>query len=319
MDGAVADALADAFPRRSVTAVSEAGPSWNDGNRTVEARFEDGRRAFLKAAVDGDAAKVERERAAIGYVDAHAAVPVPSVVAAATADPVPYLATAPMTGGTLASLWADAAADERAALAREVGRGLARVHDCRFETHGRIVGGGAAGLDLDPGSWTDVLAATISEMRAMAPCDRYDHHFEAVSDAVEANRGRLDRAPAALLHGDPAGPNCVRTEAGVGFLDWERAHVGDPARDVYRALSQQFGGLREDPPDALAAALLDGYRSVAGSLPAGHEERRPVYEAVRLLGTSGYFDRVAAFHDEPREELAAWVEAEMRRRLDTVR
>lgn len=54
----------------------------------------------------------------------------------------------------------------------------------------------------------------------------------------------------------------------------------------------------------------------AGDLPPGFEDRLPVYEAVRLLGTSGLFERGPEFHDGPREDLAEWVDTEMQRRLD---
>jgi hypothetical protein len=62
-------------------------------------------------------------------------------------------------------------------------------------------------------------------------------------------------------------------------------------------------------------AFFAGYRAVAGSLPAGFDERLPVYRAVRHLGWSGYFENYLQFLDESPEELADWIEDEMERRL----
>ncbi len=315
MDDRVASVLGETFPDREVEDLLPTGPSWNEANRTVGVEFVDGERSYLKLATDGDGSRVARERAVIDYASANADVPVPTVLASDAGGRVPYLATAPVPGRNLLGLWSDADEAERATLARRVGRALAGVHALRFANHGHVVGGGADGLELDAGSWTDVLVDTIARKRDLAPSERFGHHFDEVIAAVEANRALLDDAPAALLHGDPAQPNCFRGDDGVGFLDWEIAHVGDPARDVYRARDQQFDSLQSEGPERVVSAFHDGYRERAGGLPDGFAERRPIYEAVRLLGTSGFFERMAAFVDEPREELADWLGAEMERRL----
>lgn len=69
-------------------------------------------------------------------------------------------------------------------------------------------------------------------------------------------------------------------------------------------------------PDRDVAALHEGYRSVAGSLPVGYAERLPVYDAVVFLGTSTFFERWTPHADEPTERLAGWIEAEMVTRLE---
>ncbi|WP_235920692.1 hypothetical protein [Natronorubrum halalkaliphilum] len=66
-------------------------------------------------------------------------------------------------------------------------------------------------------------------------------------------------------------------------------------------------------------ALHEGYTQRAGSLPAGFEERTPVYNAVRFLGTSGFFEKWVEFTDQPPAEAATWVETEMQRRLENSR
>jgi len=96
-----------------------------------------------------------------------------------------------------------------------------------------------------------VLRATIERTREIGTSERLADHYDAVFDCVEANRDRLGGAPAALLHGDVAKPNLfVTDDGGVGVdaesrtdtgpdgitpIDWELAHVGDPARDLVRA------------------------------------------------------------------------------------
>lgn len=314
MDDRVDAALRAGFPDREVVGVASAGPSWNAANRTVRVEFADGEPVYLKVAADGDGRRVARERAVVEYVAAATAVPVPTVVASDAGGDVPYLATAPMTGEPLVARWGEADGAGRRRLARAVGRSLARVHGRRFDAHGRVTGGRSEGLAIDTAPWTDVLVDRVERMRRLSPDDCMDHHFDAVAHAVEENRDLLDGAPAALVHGDPAQPNCVYDD-GVGFLDWELAHVGDPARDLYRTRDQQFGSLRGEDPADLVVALHDGYRAQAGELPTGLEIRRPVYRAVRLLGVSGYVERTASSYDEPTEELADWLEAEMDRRL----
>jgi aminoglycoside phosphotransferase (APT) family kinase protein len=230
---------------------------------------------------------------------------------------VPHLATAPLEGKPLWVLLREADRERRAALLKRVGRTLAALHADRFDAHGRVVGG-ASGLDLRTGAWTDVLAATIEEMRELAPSDRYASHFEAVREAIEAERGRLNGAPAALLHGDPAAPNFLVTDDRIGCVDWERAHVGDPARDLYRARDQLVEPTRGSGDGRLVEALHAGYRERAGGLPAGLEDRRPVYRLVRLLGVSGFFERHVETREESAAELADWLEAEFDRRLAAV-
>ena len=316
MSGRLEAVLAVAFPDREVDRLRETGPSWNEANETVRVEFVGGESCYLKTARDGEGARIASERAALEYVAENGEVPVPASVACDPYGAVPYLVTEPVAGRSLLAAWSEAGSEERVALSRSVGSTLAAVHTHRFESHGRLLGGSGGELDLRTGTWTDVLIETIGEARRLAPDDRFSHHFEAVIDAVEANRKPLDRAPAALLHGDPARPNCFLVGSEVGLLDWELVHVGDPARDLYRVRDQQIDPLRSTGPDELVEALHEGYRERAGGLPAGFEKRRPVYEAVRFLGVSGYIDRVAEFEGEPVEELAGWADEEMSRRLD---
>jgi len=318
MGDRIETALDVAFPDRTVSETGPTGPSWNEDNETVRVTFADGEEVYLKVAVDDDGSRIARERAVVAFVGATGDVPVPTVLDADPEATVPYLVTKPVDGEMLLGPWDDANLDERADLARRVGVSLARVHERRFERAGHIVGGDADGLTLDTAPWTDVLVDRIEWYREYSPADRFDHHFDAVIDRVEANRDLLDAAPAALLHGDTAKPNCfLAADERVGFLDWEIAHVGDPVRDVNRARGY-LDGLRDDGPEAVVEGFFAGYRATTGSLPDGFDERLPVYRAVRQLSWSGFFDNYLQFLEESPEDLATWVEEEMQRRLAAI-
>lgn len=248
MNGEVASVLDRAFPDRDVADASPAGVSWNESNRTVRVEFGDAEAIYLKVALDGDGSRITRERAAIAYAGTNGGVRVPEVVASDPGWTVPYLATAPVAGRSLVAAWSDWEREERTDAARRFGSALANLHAHRFEGHGHVVGGDESDLALETAPWTDVLVETIREARTLAPCDRFDRHFDDAIAAVEANRERLNEAPAALLHGDPAMPNCfiadgparsladdasaesptddasaesTTDDQSVGFLDWE--------------------------------------------------------------------------------------------------
>ncbi|WP_396612781.1 phosphotransferase family protein [Haloferax sp. S1W] len=318
MDDRIASALNRAFPDRDIDSVGSAGISWNDKNTTVRVEFADGEAVYLKVASDDDGSRIARESAVIPYVGEHTEVPVPTILSSESDGPVPYIATAPVSGPILVEPWRDATDSELKSLAYESGAALARVHALRFDDHGRITGGNATHLELETGAWTDVLVGTIDYTRELASEDRFDHYFDEVVAAVEENRSLLDDAPAALVHGDLAQPNCFRLGDRIGFLDWEISHVGDPARDLYRAKKQQFNVFRTDPPEWMVEAFFDGYRSVAGGLPDGYDERQPIYEAVWFLSVPGFFDKFVEDYDEDPVEFAAWMEAEMARLLDRI-
>jgi len=329
-DETVASALAEAFPGRSVGRLADVGPSWNGANETVGVVFADGGRAFCKVAVDADGTRIARELAVLRYVAAERPVAVPAVLAADPDADAPYLVTGPAPGRELLGVWEELGGESggdgdarREALLRRVGATLATLHAERFETHGDIVGSDAPGeLDLDRAPWPDVLLKTVERTREIGTSERLADHYDAVVDCVEANRDRLRGAPAALLHGDVAMPNLFVREGdgpeGVAPIDWELAHVGDPARDLVRAEDQLLNGFDERGAKRYAAALYAGYRERAGGLPEGFAARRPIYEVVRMLGRSGFIDQWTTYLDEPLAALVDRAEAEMAARLEAV-
>ena len=338
MDDRVTTALADAFPGRSVDRLVDTGPSWNGGNETLGVAFADGSRAFCKVATDGDGTRIAREHAVLRYVADEHRLTVPTVLAADPDASVPYLVTGPAPGEELLGAWDRASDDDRRALLRRVGATLASLHAERFGSAGEISGiapssdGGSVRLAVDPAPWPDVLRSTIDRTSRIGTTERLADHYDAVIGCVEANLDRLTGAPAALLHGDVARPNlfvvdegdrCPASEPAVGPdgvvpIDWELAHVGDPARDLVRAEDQLLNGFDTTGPERLSAALYDGYRERAGGLPSGFAERAPIYRVVRILGRSGFVDQWATYLDEPIDDLVARADAELQDRLDAV-
>ncbi|WP_123536570.1 phosphotransferase family protein [Halosimplex salinum] len=318
MDDAVALALDAEFPERTVERTGPAGPSWNENNRTVLVEFADGGVVYLKVATDGDPSRIARERAAIEYVAAHCEVPVPDVLGSDVDGSTPYLATAPLSGRAVGDHWEEWTTDERTETARLAGETLAALHGVGFDRPGRITGGGADGLDVRAEAWPDQLLGSVEYIRELAPSDRFDHHFEAAHEAVEANHDRLTGVPSVLVHGDVTRGNCFRRADGVALLDWEDAYAGDPVREIRRTQRQLLDPVGREPDERTVTAFHDGYRDRAGGLPDGFDERAPIYAVVSFLDTSGFFDTWAPEADEPTDEIADWVEAEMDRRLAAV-
>ena len=337
MNDRVTTALADAFPNRSVDRLADTGPSWNGANETLEVVFTDGSRAFCKVATDGDRRRIARERAVLRYVAAERPVRVPEVLAADPDAAVPYLVTRPAPGRGLLGAWGRATDTDREALLRRVGATLATLHAERFERAGEITGeasegDGSTALALDSAPWPDVLRSTIDRTREIGTSERLADHYDAVIDCVEANRDSLAGAPAALLHGDIAKPNLFVDDGpdrppaagsalspdGVVPIDWELAHVGDPARDLVRAADQLLNGFDTTGPERFSTALYEGYRDRAGGLPVGFAKRAPIYRVVRMLGRSGFVDQWTTYLDEPIDELVARADAELQARLDAI-
>lgn len=308
MSDPLAAAVEAAFPGRSVESVL--GQDARPGNQTGRVSFADGTVVYLKTVTDGHTARLARDAAATAYVGAHTDLAVADVVAVDQAGEQPYLATTPVPGEPLAAAWEDADTEARASLLRGVGAALARLHELRFDRPGRIVGGDASTLDIDAGSWSETLRATVAERVDTLFADRFTDLPPRLDDLLADAAPELEDASTAFLHGDLNRTNCRRDPA--GFLDWERAVLGDPGFDVVDAAAHLVD--QPDTSDAardrLRAALRDGYRDRAGGLPAGFEQRQPVYRAFAFLLTPQTFEEWAPKVDEPTDELAAWVRDE---------
>jgi aminoglycoside phosphotransferase (APT) family kinase protein len=303
---AVEAALRTAFPERTVRDVTavEARP----GNATACVTFADGDVAYVKTPTDGVRDRLRREAAATAYAHAHCDCRAPEVVAADPDGDPPFLATAPLAGESVLARREDAPLEAEADLLRTVGRGLAGVHAAEFDAPGRIQGGDADGLALAGDGWTDVLCATVRAQEADLFADRFADLPDRLVAALRDAEPLLEGAPAALVHQDLNVSNCLLGDP-PGFLDWERALVGDPAFDLADAEGHLVdrADLDDAERDVLREALFDGYRDAAGELPAGVETRWPAYRAVAFLLTPQTFELWADDASEPRDELAAWV------------
>lgn len=111
---------------------------------------------------------------------------------------------------------------------------LARLHEVRFDGHGDVtatdrleprlsmVGAGEASMQWWSEEHPELAAAP--DVAALWP--RVRELFVATEPQFE----RLDRF--ALTHGDAAVPNILVSGGRPRYVDWEWAHIGDPARDL---------------------------------------------------------------------------------------
>lgn len=317
MDDDVAALVETALPQQTVLDIGGTGPSWNHLNETYRVDCETNT-FYLKHATDGDATRITREVAVLNYLSQNSQQHVPTVHRVDTDHDPPYLVTTQLRGRPVIEADSNTDAAGRRDHLRVIVRTLARVHEHKYDAHGHIVGGDADGLEIDHAPWSTVLADRVEFMRALGPSTRFDHYFDAVQDRITTHNTLLDDAPATLLHGDPAKPNCVLHEGTAGLLDWEIAYIGDPARDLRRSHRQLAGGFKRSPPPNLVDAVNDGYRAVAGSLPRGFNQREPIYAAVTFLGVCGFFEKYVQFRDESEAELEEWVTGQMDRRLSRI-
>lgn len=307
--------IANAFPGREPEEIGPAGPSWNDQNETARVDFSDGETVYLKMATDNLGSRIERERAAINYVDTRCTVAVPTVITSDTSGSITYLATSAMQEENLARRWQDSTLQDQLQDVKRIGIAFAEIHSCSFERHGHIVGIEEDGLLLDTGTWTEVLIDIIDSIRERASTDRFQHFFHEVTVGLTENRDHLDYAPATLVHGDPAQPNLFHSNNTTGFIDWELAHIGDPARELNRAEKQ----LILNASEPMVPAFHEGYQQRAGSLPDGFEDRRPIYDVIWHLNRLSVFEKIVESADEPAEEVVDSYEENMNRLLNNIR
>lgn len=311
----VGASLSEAFPDREIVATDVQLESGQPGNQIVAVRFQDGERAFLKVAIDGNRQRIARDAAATRYADTYCDIRVPRVLAADPGADPPYVATTLLTGTSVGSRWNSIETDERTAVLRQVGRGLAGIHTARFEQSGHIVGGDADELDLNEGPWTDVLWREIERRTTGYLPDRFNDILDRVRLSLQEHSSYLNNASKSLLHSDPRPENCFLNNQ-PGFIDWETALVGDPTLDICYVENMYTERPDVTDTDQLYRALRSGYREQMGELPDEFEKGRRIYRVVTfLLLQMGTFDHWAPQADEPTEELAEWIDEEITQRI----
>jgi aminoglycoside phosphotransferase (APT) family kinase protein len=186
---------------------------------------------------------------------ASAGVPVAGVVASGGADGplgLPFLVTELVEGETIARrlLRDDEFAEARRVVTHQAGRALAAIHSMPLD---------AVEADLSDG---DPVAGS------KALLDIFDPHpaFELGVRWLEQNRptphGRV------VVHGDFRTGNLVVGPDGLrAVLDWELAHVGDPAEDLgwFCGRAWRFGSPLRAGGFGTLDDLLDGYREGGGA------------------------------------------------------
>jgi len=147
-----------------------------------------------------------------------------------------------------------------------VGRGLARLHECR-----------PTGLSTrspeDAGAWASVVA---SHYPGRAPS------YQSIGEAVDALP--RDASPVGVVHGDLHDKNVFVSERGVELIDLDMVHAGDPLEDLgnlsahllLRSLQRPTGAT---PAQGWSGAMVTGYRSAGGWAP----ERALEAASVRVL------------------------------------
>lgn len=258
------DALAALAPRLGDGALAGAQRLSGGASQETWAFDVGAKRLILRRAPGGGA--VQSNSQAIG-LETEAALIVAAAHAGAAVPPIAYVCEAKdglgvgyvmarLEGETIARkiLRDDPYANARAALTAQCGVALARIH-----------------------------ATSVSSLPALPSADALTQlrHYETIYESFDAPRPMFAlafqylraHAPApiapALIHGDFRLGNLMVDQTGlVAILDWELAHLGDPAEDLgwlctpswrFGVLEKPVGGFGELEP------LLDAYYAAGGS------------------------------------------------------
>jgi thiamine kinase-like enzyme len=309
-------ALEHSYPDRTVMDISIAN-GWI-AHHTARVEFEDGQSVYIKTAANGDSILISRQVGVSEYVSANTRINTPDVLRVSLDPPEdvkPYFITEPISGTEFESEWTGAGLERRREFMNRVGRMLAVLHECRFGSPGSIIGGSATDLDLNTGTWPNILDRRVAEFQSDIP-QRFSNIVPRIREVLSTQHDMLTEAPSVLLHGDPQPNNCFIEP--TGLIDWETAVVGDPVLDIAQCERSYI-----DPPEienkaALREELHKGYEAHAGSVPDDIDERLPLYHAVVFLGTIRSFEQWAPHAPEPVEELADWTRTEFQDRVNEI-
>jgi aminoglycoside phosphotransferase (APT) family kinase protein len=234
--------------------VTDVAPMLGGASRETWSFALDGRPLVLRwdppGAVRGGA--MEREGALLRAAKA-AGVPVPEVVAASD-DPsllgAPWLVMERLYGETIARriLRDQEYAGARSQLTSQLGAALAALH--------------SASIDVDLPTDDDVLASMRALLDAATePHPAFELGLRWLAERRPPSTGRT------AVHGDCRLGNVMVDRDGlVGVLDWELAHVGDPAEDLgwLCVRSWRFGGPLPVAGVGTREELLSAYADAGG-------------------------------------------------------
>jgi aminoglycoside phosphotransferase (APT) family kinase protein len=261
----VAAALARLAPRLSPSATTAINARRLSGGASLETwafDLDDGTPLILRRRPDGvatrEAAPSLATEAALIIAAAKTGAPVPNVVHVCTPDDGlgEAFVMRRLDGETLGKrIVRDAAFDAvRPGLAQRCGEVLAQIHAALL-------------TDLPPLATSDARGELARYEEIYRQFDAERPVFEAAFRWLEASAP--EPTPPVLVHGDFRNGNLmIHPEGGlVGVLDWELAHLGDPAEDLgwICVNSWRFGQWRK-PVGGFGdyQALLDGYAEAGG-------------------------------------------------------
>lgn len=163
-------------------------------------------------------------------------------------------------------------AGARRELARQCGETLGRIHQIPLDT----LPGGLR--DLSPEEDFDRLQGLLDQFGNASPVHQLGLNWLRENHPPGARR--------CLVHGDFRNGNLLVDERGlVAVLDWELAHVGEPAEDLGYICANVWRFGRSDKPVGGFGEyeeLLAGYAGVAGHAPSLEEIR--YWEVYSALG-----------------------------------
>ena len=141
----------------------------------------------------------------------------------------------------------DLAAAPDAAVAREAGAALTRLHDVAASTLGYRIA-----TRVPPGEGPDLALRRVVEIVVViAPS------LEQRLDAILARLPDRPRDATAIIHGDFSADQVVRADAGARIVDLDRLQLGEPHHDLGGFAASE---LRRTGGWGLTDALLMGYR-----------------------------------------------------------
>jgi fructosamine-3-kinase len=265
----LAEAVREALARALGASVTFAKPlSGGDINEAFEVGLADGRKLFVKTNADAPAGMFAAEARGLGWLADAAALRIPRVLAASTAEGAEFLALELLRP-----------APRRVDFDEELGHGLAALHG---------YGAPSFGLDHDNfigslpqsnrshASWAEFFRAERLEPQLLL-AKQSGRASSSLLRAFERLFARLPELcgpaePPARLHGDLWGGNLHVDEAGAPCLIDPAAYAGH--REVDLAMMRLFGGFAERVFSAYAESH---------PLAPGHAERVPLYQLYPLL------------------------------------
>ncbi len=267
-------------------------------NVVCRLRGSDGRRRVLKLARDGVSEPGLVREPRIYELLRHRGVPVPKID---REDAIGALVGRPWflaedAGRRTAADPSGLSPVNRRNLFAQVGRLLAEVHELAFDRPADFHGGDLVAPTFDRSplqSWhrrhlpiarrmgllDGVGERTLANALVLgaARSEPLPDALSPIASSTPARGELLARLPTpgrfTLCHGDFNPSQCVRRNANVSaVVDWESAHVGDPAYDL--AAFEVM--LRVTTPAELAGAAMAGYREVRPVPPEQEAAYRPV-------------------------------------------